>query len=303
MMHETPPRDPFAIAVAPNGARRNKADHPRLPMTAAEIARDAAEALEAGAAMIHLHVRDREGRHALDVDLYREAVEAVRAEVGDRLVVQITTEAVGRYTPPEQMAVVDALRPESVSIALREILPEFVDETEAARFLARTASAGTMVQFIIYEPSELMRIKRLAARGVLPDPAPPVLAVLGRYGQTGASDVEFEAYLAAGVARFPWMLCAFGPREAEFAARGALRGGDARVGLENNLMLPDGSVAPSNAAIVAATASEVSRSGRPLAGADDLRRRWAGSNTAFETVNLESTGPDQSGHKKRETNP
>ena len=100
---------PFAIAVAPNGARRTKKDHPRLPMTADEIARDAAEALEAGAAMIHLHVRDGEGVHTLDVDLYREAVKAVHAAVGDELVVQVTTEAVGRYTPAEQIAVIDAL--------------------------------------------------------------------------------------------------------------------------------------------------------------------------------------------------
>ena len=48
----------FAIAVAPNGARRTKADHPRLPMTPAEIAREAAAAREAGAAMLHLHIRD-----------------------------------------------------------------------------------------------------------------------------------------------------------------------------------------------------------------------------------------------------
>jgi 3-keto-5-aminohexanoate cleavage enzyme len=114
--------NPFAIAVAPNGARRTKVDHPRLPMTAAEIARDAAEALEAGAAMIHLHVRDENGAHTLDADLYREAVTAVKQAVGDKLVTQITTEAVGRYTAQEQIAVVDALNPESVSIALREIL-------------------------------------------------------------------------------------------------------------------------------------------------------------------------------------
>src|SRR5690606_18666219 len=111
-------------AVAPNGARRTKADHPRLPMSVDEIARDAVEALEAGAAMIHLHVRDRDGAHTLDAELYRQAMTAVRKAVGNDMVVQITTEAVGRYSAAEQIAVVDALQPESVSIALREILPE-----------------------------------------------------------------------------------------------------------------------------------------------------------------------------------
>jgi 3-keto-5-aminohexanoate cleavage enzyme len=303
MIHEAPAAAPFAIAVAPNGARRSKADHPRLPMTASEIARDAAEALEAGAAMIHLHVRDRDGRHTLDAELYRDAISAVRAQVGGRMVVQITTEAVGRYTPEEQMAAVDAVQPEAVSIALREILPELADEATAAHFFQRTAAAGTIVQLIIYDASELMRIRRLAARGVLPDPAPPVLAVLGRYSEAGATDAEFDAYLEAGIARFPWMLCAFGPHEARFAARAAMRGGDARVGFENNLWLPDRTLAPSNAAIVAATAEDASRSGRPLATADDLRRRWAeaGSKSAFETANLDSTSPNESGRNKRET--
>jgi 3-keto-5-aminohexanoate cleavage enzyme len=272
---------PFAIAVAPNGARRSKADHARLPMTPAEIARDAAEALDAGAAMIHLHVRDRDGRHTLDAELYREATERVRSEVGNRLVVQITTEAVGRYAPPEQMAVVDAVRPESVSVALREILPELAEESAAAAFFERTAASGIMLQLIIYDAAELTRIKRLASRGVLPDAAPPVLAVLGRYSEAGATDGEFEAYLEAGIERFPWMLCAFGPREAHFAARAGLRGGDARVGFENNLWLPDGGLAPSNAALVAAAARETAPSGRPLAKADDLRRRWMQRNSSF----------------------
>lgn len=301
MTGEASPMTPFVIAVAPNGARRTKVDHARLPMTASEIARDAAEALDAGAAMIHLHVRDRDGRHTLDAELYREASARVRAEVGDRLVVQITTEAVGRYTPREQMAVVDAVRPESVSVALREILPELADETSAADFFERTAAAGIMLQLIVYDASELTRIRRLAARGVLPDPAPPVLAVLGRYADAGATDAEFDAYVEAGIARFPWMLCAFGPGEARFAIRAALQGGDARVGFENNLWLPDRTLAPDNAALVAAAAEGAGRSGRPLASAEDLRHRWAQADPAFEATNLDSTGPKEHGHNKRET--
>lgn len=286
---------PFAIAVAPNGARRAKSDHGRLPTTAGEIARDAAEALEAGAAMIHVHVRDREGRHSLDAELYRDAIAQVREAVGERMVVQITTEAVGRYTPCEQMAVVDELQPESVSVALREILPEFADEGPVARFFERTAAAGTLVQLIIYDASELVQIRRLAARGVLPDPTPPVLAVLGRYSQSGATDAELDAYLEAGISRFPWMLCAFGPNEAHFAMRAAMQGGDARVGFENNLWLPDGSLAPNNAAIVAAAAAAASRSGRPLASAGDLRRSWKRTPCGPATLTPGSISPRRVG--------
>lgn len=265
---------PFAIAVAPNGARRTKADHPRLPMSAAEIARDAAEALEAGAAMIHLHVRDANGEHTLDADLYREAVTAVRNAVGDRLVVQVTTEAVGRYTPTEQIAVIDALQPESVSIALREILPEGEDERAAAALFERMERAGTLHQIIIYNAPELARLDALSARGILPSGPLAVLAVMGRYTEQGATDGELDAYLEAGIARHQWMACAFGPRETQFMAQVAVAGGHARVGFENNLWLPQGQLAPSNAAIVRATVDASKDSQRGLATAQDLRRLW-----------------------------
>lgn len=265
---------PFAIAVAPNGARRTKQDHPRLPMTAAEIAREASEALEAGAAMIHLHARDRDGRHTLDAELYREAVAAVRAAVGDALVIQVTTEAVGRYAPPEQIATIDALRPESVSVALREILPEDGDEGAVADLFERMERAGTLHQIIVYDAAELARLDALRAHGVLPDAPLAVLAVAGRYSEEGARDAELDAFVAAGIARHQWMACAFGPREAAFMARAAGAGGHARVGFENNLWLPDGALAPGNAAIVAATAAACAGSGRALAKADDLRASW-----------------------------
>ena len=54
------------MTVAPNGGRKTKADHPALPLSADELARTAAECLERGASMIHLHVRDADGKHILD---------------------------------------------------------------------------------------------------------------------------------------------------------------------------------------------------------------------------------------------
>lgn len=266
----------FAIAVAPNGARRTKADHPRLPMGPAEMAEDATRCLAAGAAMIHLHVRDGAGRHSLDAGLYREAVAAVRHAVGDRLLVQVTTEAVGIYSPDEQMRLVDELQPESASMALRELLPAGADEQAVAAFLDRTVQRGVLPQIIIYEAAELARLAALEAAGIVP-PGLPVLAVLGRYHEAGASIAEFDAYAAAGIDRRPFMVCAFGPREAHFAAQAARAGGDARVGFENNLHLPDGGIAPDNAALVAIAAELAAKGGRRPASAGELRRKWTES--------------------------
>ena len=100
---------PLVITVAPTGAYRSKADHPNLPVTAAEIARAAAACRDAGAAMIHVHVRDRNGRHLLDADAYAETIRAIRAAVGDGRSVQASTEPGGRYRPAQQRAVVRAL--------------------------------------------------------------------------------------------------------------------------------------------------------------------------------------------------
>ncbi|MEM7653568.1 MAG: 3-keto-5-aminohexanoate cleavage protein, partial [Pseudomonadota bacterium] len=67
---------PLIIAVAPNGARKVKSDHPAIPLTPAELAREAAACADAGASMVHLHVRDANGGHTLDADLYKAALNA-----------------------------------------------------------------------------------------------------------------------------------------------------------------------------------------------------------------------------------
>ena len=84
---------PFIVMSAPNGARRGKDDHQSLPITPDEIAACAEDVADAGASIIHLHVRDEHGAHSLESDRYRAAIAAVRERVGDGMVVQITTEA------------------------------------------------------------------------------------------------------------------------------------------------------------------------------------------------------------------
>ena len=98
------------IACAPNGARRTNLDHGLLPTTPAELTTAAEPLPEAGVSLLHLHVRNAEGRHSLDPDSYRNAITAIRDRIGERLVIQITTEAVGIYSPPEQMDVVRQLQ-------------------------------------------------------------------------------------------------------------------------------------------------------------------------------------------------
>ena len=223
---------PLILANAPNGATRTRADHPALPITQAEIARTAAEVAEAGAAMIHVHVRDAQGRHLLDADAYRALTAAIRAEVGERLVVQITSEAAGRYEAPEQMAVVRAARPEAVSLALREIVPDAASETAAAEFFAFARRERILLQVILYEAAEVIRYAELKRRGVLGEGQDFPLFVLGRYtpGQV-SQPADLLPFLAAAGEGLPlWAICAFGPREQACATVAAGLGGHVRVG-------------------------------------------------------------------------
>jgi 3-keto-5-aminohexanoate cleavage enzyme len=267
---------PLVITVAPNGARRNKTDHSALPMTSAEIAREAARCREAGAAMIHLHVRDASGAHAIDPDLYRDAIGAIRREAGREIIIQATTEAVGRFTPAEQMAAMRALQPEAFSVAVRELIPDEAAEGPAALFLAEEARRGTLVQHILYDAGDVSRFIDLVEREVIPAPGASVLFVLGRYTQGQQSaPADLLPLLSRWTLPLPWSLCAFGRREAACATAAACLGGHARIGFENNLHRPDGTLAGDNAELVSGLAGIARALGISIATADEARTLFA----------------------------
>lgn len=237
------------IMVAPNGARRGKADHPALPVTIPEILACAADCLAAGADGLHAHVRDGEGRHVLDAGLYRELIaEMSRAVPG--MAVQITTEAVGRHAPAEQRALVAMVQPAMVSVALREITAE-PDMRLTRRFFHDCAAAGIAVQHILYDADEVDRLAALQAGGTIPAGRLQLIHVLGRYS---AGQISAPADLDAPLSRqhalgldADWAVCAFGPAETDCLIAALRQGGKARIGFENNLLNADGRPAASNA--------------------------------------------------------
>jgi 3-keto-5-aminohexanoate cleavage enzyme len=254
---------PAMIAVAPNGARRTKDDHPALPILPHELAAEARLCRDAGASLIHLHVRDNAGRHSLSPDRYRAAIDAIRDAVGDTLIVQITTESCGIYDRATQMETVRQVRPEAVSLALREIVAVPADEAEAGEFLHWVADANILPQYILYAPDEATRLRALMARRVVPQDRPAVLLVLGRHADGISSDpAGLWAFLNAWQDAGPWSVCAFGPSEIRVAAMALALGGDVRVGFENNLWRPDGALLSTNAEQVGAVAALTRTLGR-----------------------------------------
>ncbi|MBB6096505.1 uncharacterized protein (DUF849 family) [Povalibacter uvarum] len=267
-MHAGSP--PVVICVAPNGARRGKADHARLPMTAAELADEAAQIVEAGAHVLHLHVRDAQGRHSLDPELYREAIAAIRARVGDDLLVQVTTESAGLYRAEQQVAVIRNLVPRYMSMAIRELIPDESHESAAAGFLAWAAQQAIGIQFILYTAADVAALTRLHSRGLIAVDRPHGLFVVGRHAVNGLSNPrDLLTFIADWPMDWPWTVCAFGRTEPLCLAAAIALGGHVRVGFENNLMAPDGTLAKDNAASVTNVRQMIECTGRPLATRDE----------------------------------
>lgn len=266
------------ISVAPNGAYKTKQDHSAVPITAKEIANTAEACLEAGASMIHLHVRNSDGSHSLDPDHYRAAISAVEQAVGDKLSIQVTSEAAGIYKTEQQIEAIRTLAPRSVSIALREIFPTDDNRLSAAEFLLWLSKEKTLPQYILYDANDVMRYRSLVTEGIIPDTPHWVLFVIGRYSEGQQSDPnQLQPFLTASKGiKVPWAVCAFGKTELDCVLAAAEQGGHVRAGFENNIYLQDGQVAKGNAELIAQVAKGAANANYGLAVADDFRRVFSG---------------------------
>jgi 3-keto-5-aminohexanoate cleavage enzyme len=268
-------REHLVVMSAPNGARRMPEDHAALPLTSAEIAECASSLTEQSVAVLHLHVRDDENQHTLDPDRYRDATKAVRSAVGENMIVQITTEAVGRFKPDEQMEVVRQVRPEAVSLALRELCADESAESTAGRFFEWLVRERIWPQYILYSVDDVLRFERFRRKGLFAEDYPFCMLVLGQYadGQEGQA-ADLDAMLEAGADQSPWAVCCFGEHENAAALHAASAGGHVRLGFENNVLLQDGSLAVDNTALIAQFHASRDDDTRRAATAEEIREQW-----------------------------
>lgn len=252
------------LAVAPNGARKTKEDHPALPMTIEEIAQEAKVCLDAGAGMIHLHVRDELGHHSLSVDIYQRAIEAVKIATDNQMLIQVTTEAVGKYSPDEQFGMIHVVNPDAVSIAIREIGK--LDELDIFENFDLMRENNILPQLILYNETDLAKYQYWLDEGILPGNAYPVLLVLGKSHAQGSfqlSDLQNKLEFPASNV----MVCAFG--DEEFAAGKLAIDHDwhVRLGFENNQLLKNGEEASCNADLIMQMAEYIKEKNKqPLTG-------------------------------------
>ncbi len=279
---------PLVLAVAPNGGRWNRNDHANLPLTPTALALTARECLEAGARMIHLHVRDTNERHSLALEFYQPALSAIKHAVGDDMVVQVSSEAVGRYAAPEQINLMRQLMPEALSLALREYVPSEPGLQTAlaetfAEFLKHLSAEGCLLQYILYDPEDVRWYQKLIQADVIPSGSHSLLFVVGRYAQQPPEAgnqqqicAVLDGFLRELTSPVPWMVCAFGAASHQVLSRVVDLNGHVRLGFENGWLLPNGKTAQSNAELVKKSWESFRRQGRPLASTLEAREILAG---------------------------
>jgi uncharacterized protein (DUF849 family) len=238
------------IMVAPNGARKTKLDHASLPVSIEDTVTEAALCHAAGASVLHAHVRGANDEHVLDAGLYRELLTELSRQV-PQMLIQVTSEAVGIYTPRQQVDCIKAVVPQMVSMALREITSDFKQPGFARQFFEWCVEHEIHLQHIVYSAEELQHWLDYRDQGVIPSSHRCVLFVLGRYSVNFQSEpADLEPFLQHDLGELDWFTCAFGSKEQQCVMRGINAGGHARVGFENNLHLPNGDIAPNTAALV-----------------------------------------------------
>lgn len=257
--------DKLVIAAAMTGAETTKAHNPALPVTPEEIIRSAVECREAGASVVHLHVRDEQGQPTQDVEVFRKVVEGIRRETD--LIVQISTGgAVG--TAPEGRIAPLVLKPDMASLTTGTV--NFGDDVFMnppgliETFARRMQELGIKPEVEVFESGMIANARRLVKKGLLSEPLhfDFVMGVPG--GITGTP--KDLLYLVESIpAGSTWQVAGIGRDELPLATMAIILGGHVRVGFEDNIFYSKGVLAQSNAQLVARVARLAGELGRGVA--------------------------------------
>jgi uncharacterized protein (DUF849 family) len=275
---------PMIVNVAPTGAVPGRSDNARLPITPEEIADDAIACAEAGASVVHIHVRDEQGLPTHRRDLYERAIAPIR-ERAPELIVCVTTSSRVDPDPAARMIGLELdgeLRPEMASLTLGSFnFPKSISANPPATIVAlleRMAGLGIRPEFEVFELGMVNTIFALAERGLVPDP-PVVNILLGSLGSAPA----FVGDLARIVERLPagseWAAAGIGIYQRPMTIAAAAMDGNVRTGLEDN---PggDGAAGWGNIDAVRLATDAAALAGRAVASAAETRARFGLASTS-----------------------
>lgn len=279
------------ITCAITGSSSNYRTNPAVPITPAEIAESAVEAARAGAAMVHIHVRDPQtGAPSTEVDLYREVVERI-GDSGVDVIINLTTGYGARFVPSSddfraadpdcnfspplsRTAHITELRPEvcSLDVATFNFGDDAFINTPAivTEMAAEIVAAQVLAEIEVFEVGHLLLARHLIETGVLPRPGHFQFCLGIKWAMPAtASAVMFMAELLPDGAT--WSAFGVGATQFPMVATAVAAGGHVRVGLEDNLYLSRGVLAPSNAALVERAGRIIEDLGSSIASVAEAR--------------------------------
>ena len=282
------------VTCAVTGAGDTVDKHPAIPITPEQIANSAIEAADAGAAIVHLHVRDpKTGKGSRDINLFKETVELVRnsgrnvlinltAGMGGDLVVddenpEVPAEGTDLISAEERMAHVELLRPDIASLDCGTINFDnsnyvYIQTPNMLRAMAaRYAEIGVKPEMEVFDLGHLRFANQMVSEGLIKGP-PMYQVCLGIPWGAGAD----SATMTAMVGQLPrdafWSGFGISRTQMPMAAQAMLLGGNVRVGLEDNLYLERG-VPASNATLVEKVVRIIRDLGGQVCDADQARER------------------------------
>ena len=259
---------PCIICVAITGSLPTKADNPAVPISLAEQIESAHAAFEAGAAIVHAHVRDDAGKPTSDPERFARLKDGVDRHCPG-MIIQLSTG--GRSGAGQARGAMLPLRPDMASLSVGsnnfptrvyENPPDLVDwlAAEMVRYDVKP-------EIEAFDLSHIFKAADMRARGQLTG-TPYVQFVMGVKNAMPADRDVFDYYIRTVNRLFPaapWCAAGIGPAQIVLNDWAVSSGGHARTGLEDNVRLDKSTLAPSNAALVRRVVDLCDRYDRPVA--------------------------------------
>jgi len=280
------------VTCAVTGNLTRPDQHPRLPITPQQIADAALEAANAGAAIVHLHVRDpKTGKGSMDIALYEEVVSFIRHK-NREVILNLTTGEGGRFIPsiedpriaasgstlvqPEsRVAHVEKIKPEICTLDLNTMWSGQAAVINSPRNIGIMAehiyAAGVKPEIELFDTGDLHLAKTLLEKGSL---KPPVMIqiVLGvSYGAV-ANTQTLQYFVSQLPTDCVWAAFGIGRHEFPMVAQSWLLGGHVRVGMEDNLHVRKGQLCENNAELVEKAVGIIDQLGGEIASPQEARQ-------------------------------
>jgi uncharacterized protein (DUF849 family) len=267
---------PCIICVAITGSLPKKANNPAVPITVSEQVESAHEAFEAGAAIVHTHVRNDDQTPSSDPERYALLKEGLEKHCPG-MIIQFSTG--GRSGAGKERGGMLPLRPDMASLSVgSNNFPNRVYENppDLVEWLAaEMLTHGVKPEIEAFDLSHIFKAKEMADKNQLVG-TPYIQFVMGVKNAMPADRDVFDYYVHTVRRLFgddaPWCAAGIGANQIVLNDWAIAAGGHARTGLEDNVRIDRETLAPSNAALVARTAEMCASHERPVASPAEARR-------------------------------